>query len=106
MRKQIAQAIAKEMSIRLIDGYWYGRHNTVISKVTCKNRSGNAINDLADEICRVGLRGFKHYPTIWNDEVRAHVYDETKPYTLSWDWKYRNSFKNWIKEERQRRKGV
>ena len=102
-RLQIALRIAQEMDRYEIDGYWYGRHDSVISKVTVKNTSGNAIVDLAEEICRVGLRGFKTYPLVWNSEYGAEMYDETKPYSLVWDWKYRRAFTNWIKEERARR---
>jgi hypothetical protein len=102
-RLAICREISKEMDTYEIDGYWYGRHESVITKVTVKNTSGNAIEDLAKEILRVACNGMKIYPKVWNEEYSASVWDESQPHIgMVRDWKYRNAIKNWIKEKRQK----
>ena len=101
MRKiDICRQIAREMDRYQVDGYWYGRHKSVITKVTVKNTTGDAVEDLAQEILRVGSNGYRVYPLTWSEEYRAEIYDETQPYSLVWDWKYRNAIKDKIQELR------
>ena len=101
MRMNICLEIAKEMDRYEIDGYWYGRHESVISKVTCKKRSDDSIQDLANEIYRVAMNDQGIYEKVWNEEYSAYMWDENKRTGRTYDWTYRNAIKNWIKEQRQ-----
>ena len=102
MRLQIARFIAKDMHIYKIDGYWYARPvdgmTEYISKVTCKDVSGNGVEDIAHEIYRVAGRGYQHYELRYMPEYGCEMQDTNRPTGMSWDWKYRRAIKDALRD--------